>query len=412
MSSDTRRRWTEIEPDATELARLLAPACQEIKIAGSARRGRVDIADVEIVCIPRLFDDRNALHWLLDELLAAGSIGKAKLGQTQATRWGPKYRAVMWRGVHYDLFLTDEDSWGYIYFLRTGPGDANEYLVTRLKSAPFKVENGAVWKDGVRISVKTEEVWFRLLNLPFLKPSERTLNRYMELMPRNHQWGVMPVETSGEAIDPRYHHDCGKVWVRRTENVTVKYKSGEFYVGKLGWHVESRTVFDLCEPTSPAARYWMQYATSKPPVLQDFYYEELTRWLDTWLPVADYVDTSDLPDNYLLPIDPKIESVAISEIQSIEATYSPAVVVEYVAKATLLDQTGRLPLVSKFADMTLLMDGEHRKRAALARGLTHIDCRVQVYEETFAQACGVGRVDDEKLAEVLEECLAIFLSAA
>src|SRR5690349_20440946 len=105
MSSDTRRPWTDIEPDATELARILAPACQDIRIAGSARRGRIDIADVELVAIPLIFDGANALHWLTDALLEQGSIEKALLGEKKQSRWGPKYRALQWRGVHYDLFM-------------------------------------------------------------------------------------------------------------------------------------------------------------------------------------------------------------------------------------------------------------------------------------------------------------------
>lgn len=416
MSSDVRRPWAEIEPDATELARILAPACVELKIGGSARRGRKDISDVELVAIPRQFDEGNALHFVLDALLAESRVEKAKLGETQTTKWGQKNRALVWRGVKYDIYMTDADSWGYQLWLRTGPGDANEYVARRLKSAPFKTENGAVWQNGERIPVQTEDDWFRLLNLPYLRPQERTLDRYMELMPRRHSWGVVSVMTAASQSvewDRRLMHKSGRVWVRRDDVTTHKYSAEQSHVGKQEWYVSSKVVFDLLPRDTPAATSWMRNFAARPSFLQNGYLDELTRWKAERLPVADRLDAGDLPMYYCLAGDAVTELFAIADLTSTEETYSPVTVAEYIAAETLLNDDGELPIVARFADCALLLDGEHRKRAAAARGLTHIEARVTDYDETFAQACGIMEVDedDDFLADILEEALNIMGAA-
>ena len=40
---------------AAEVVALLAPACERIEIAGSVRREKTDVGDIEIVCTPSVY---------------------------------------------------------------------------------------------------------------------------------------------------------------------------------------------------------------------------------------------------------------------------------------------------------------------------------------------------------------------
>lgn len=187
MSGPKRIPNFEAMPIAIEIARLLKPACQQIAIAGSLRRNRVDIGDIELVAIPYLFAVGNALYWLTDRLLDEGSIQP-----TEKKAWGEKQRKFMFKGIQVDLYFATWQNYGYIYWLRTGPGDANKYIMQRFfkKTSPFKCEDGFVWYDNQPLWLDKEEKWFRLLGMPYLQASERTLERYRHLITaRTHRYG-------------------------------------------------------------------------------------------------------------------------------------------------------------------------------------------------------------------------------
>ena len=45
---------TQAQAIAREWQTLLAPACERIEIAGSIRRGKPEIKDIDLVCIPKI----------------------------------------------------------------------------------------------------------------------------------------------------------------------------------------------------------------------------------------------------------------------------------------------------------------------------------------------------------------------
>lgn len=185
-------------------AALIRPYCLRLEIAGSIRRGKPEVKDAELVAIPGA-----GLLAFLDHLVEEGRIQKAEYGDSRSHRWGPKYRGLIWQGLRVEIFLTDEASWGYIYWLRTGPGDGNQTLVTLLGThkAPIRVREGQVWtarawtynqkkkqwagEDERRVHVPDEATWFGLLGLAFIPPGNRTDDLYQRVIQRRpgHQWG-------------------------------------------------------------------------------------------------------------------------------------------------------------------------------------------------------------------------------
>ena len=181
MSTGQKLPTSEVQPIAIQLATLLEPACEWLALAGSLRRGVQAVGDVEIVATPK------EGYWAhTDALLQQGVVqpGKPK-------RWGAKYRAMIFQGIKFDVFLADDMNLGYIYWLRTGPGDANQTLVTLIKGkTQFMLKDGYVWFGEKKLRINTEDEWFALLGFPFIEPKDRTISLYTRLLKdKNHRYG-------------------------------------------------------------------------------------------------------------------------------------------------------------------------------------------------------------------------------
>lgn len=164
----------------TAMVEILRPYCEKIEIGGSIRRGKPEVKDAEIVAIPK-----TSFLSFTDELVTSGAVEKALYGETKTTRWGDKYRGMLYRDLKIELFLTDVDSWGYIWWLRTGPGDANTFIMQWLKwkQAPIQAKDGAWWRlETHRLRIATEEDMFGLLKMPYIAPAERSVELYRKIL--------------------------------------------------------------------------------------------------------------------------------------------------------------------------------------------------------------------------------------
>lgn len=193
-------RAKQVMTVAGQVSSMLADACERIEVAGSLRRGKATVKDVEIVAIPRW---TPALLARLDRLVLEGTIRKAEYGVGGLHRWGEKYRGFVYKGVRFEVFLANADNWGYIFWLRTGPGDANQYVMTRmmLGSAPVRCRGADVWHEGRKLVVAEEEVFFGLLGMRWVPPSERTMAVYRRALNRP-RWGRRFVYAAVEEEPP------------------------------------------------------------------------------------------------------------------------------------------------------------------------------------------------------------------
>lgn len=185
-----------------ELVDILRPACERIEIAGSVRRGKPEVHDTEVVIIPT-----PDLLPLTDDLINYGRAQYALYGEKLSKRWGNNYRGLLFGGIKCELFMTTEESWGYQYWLRTGPGTANTFIMQWLNwskiNAPIRFQGGYGWYaptwthngkgwaavDKTRLRIASEEDLFAVLGMPFIPPSERTEAIYKKVLgARDHQW--------------------------------------------------------------------------------------------------------------------------------------------------------------------------------------------------------------------------------
>ena len=156
----------------------LAPFCEKIEIAGSVRRCRPEVKDIEIVCVPRsgldMFGGAGGRSPLLDYL------DLKFIDRHLLVKGKDKYRMyALADGIKLDLFMvTPPAQFGLQFVIRTGPADFSHRLVTPRKyggAAPsnLRFKYGAAWLDGGLIPMPTEESVFEYFNLPFIPPSER-----------------------------------------------------------------------------------------------------------------------------------------------------------------------------------------------------------------------------------------------
>ena len=179
----------EAETLATEVAALLRPACLRWEIAGSLRRRRPTIGDLEVVAVPRTraegIDLFGAAHGTVDELdarcreLQAAGAFLPRLDRNGRQALGPRYRRLLYRGVGLDLFSPDLESWGLILLIRTGCAAWSRRFVTPHLMGGWlptgmRVEGGRLWDGGAPLPTRTEEQVFVTCGLPWIDPEART----------------------------------------------------------------------------------------------------------------------------------------------------------------------------------------------------------------------------------------------
>lgn len=170
-----------------ELLPLLTPCCERIIVAGSLRRGRQDVGDVELLFIPR-FEERqidlvtrvpvDLAAEAIEGMRGSGVLAKRE-GESGHTGWGPKNKlAVHVRsGIPVDLFTATEENWFNYLVCRTGPKESNQRIAEKAKSEgwtwnPYKAgftDNA----NGRVMPMRSEREVFEFLGLPFDEPRDR-----------------------------------------------------------------------------------------------------------------------------------------------------------------------------------------------------------------------------------------------
>lgn len=172
----TKLNLAQALPLAEKIKAALSPGCERIEIAGSIRRRKPTVGDIEIVAIPKLIPDMLAQLSLFDEpptLVSAldlllENLIRDKPNFKRGGRNGDLYKNFLIEfdesesEIGIDLFLTTPEQWGYILALRIGPGDFNRAWVTQ-KSKGGLLEDGYFFAggwlhgpDGKKIATRSE----------------------------------------------------------------------------------------------------------------------------------------------------------------------------------------------------------------------------------------------------------------
>lgn len=184
---------------AEKLVESARPFCARAEIAGSIRRCKPEVKDIEIVVVPKmekvrteetdLFETHvkivaaNVLHsqWAMADTCPITWI---KPSATEIIKWSPKPDGKYWRGylpeqdIKIDLFLSRPDNWGMIYLMRTGSAEFNVWLFTHAMKMGCRAAGGYLTRKGQKLTTPEEGDVFRHLRLGFVSPEERSGSRW------------------------------------------------------------------------------------------------------------------------------------------------------------------------------------------------------------------------------------------
>ncbi len=161
-------KYTEALPIAQKVKELLAPHCLRIEIAGSIRRKKDFVKDIEIVAIPKPYETG---------LFASGIATVINQWKKVKGELPCKYtQVILPEGIKLDLFFVEPGNWGLIYAIRTGSAEySHKILATQWVKRGYHSEGGYLTYNGKQILVPEEKDLFTRLGLPFLEPDLRIL---------------------------------------------------------------------------------------------------------------------------------------------------------------------------------------------------------------------------------------------
>lgn len=190
---------------AEHLCRRFEPYCSRVLIAGSLRRLKSEVKDIELVVIPKwetrtvqdgLFPEEKRVN-LLFEAFERGVYGTApgaegvcqlrwiKPGVEHIEHWHIKPEGKYWRGLSdyktgckVDIFFTTPERWGTTLAIRTGAGEFSKALAGHALRVRHKLGDGGLFQThaGGRLEfvpTPTEESFFEALGLEWVAPELR-----------------------------------------------------------------------------------------------------------------------------------------------------------------------------------------------------------------------------------------------
>jgi activating signal cointegrator 1 len=208
MGGQTKLPLETARKVAEKLLKVLEPHCEQIAIAGSIRRNKPEVGDIELVAIPKLVGEASQaslfgeatpvgktvslLDQALDQQFAAKRIRRDPPSDWDTTSaWGEKQKKF-WLGskahgwMQVDLFIVRPPAqWGAIFAIRTGSSDFNLAMMRYInRRTSWKQDDGHLkHRDtGEVADTPTEEAYFGALGLPVIPPHERREAKLYEIV--------------------------------------------------------------------------------------------------------------------------------------------------------------------------------------------------------------------------------------
>ncbi len=150
----------EAKAIAAEVIERLAFSCLRIEVAGSVRRQKPFVRDIDIVLIPT--DLWNV------------SYGIKGLGPAVVS--GDKLKRVNFKGTQVDLYFATAETWATLLLIRTGSKENNIRLCTLAKKRGWHLAangDGLFNEHGQRVAGDSEESIYKALGVPWQEPWER-----------------------------------------------------------------------------------------------------------------------------------------------------------------------------------------------------------------------------------------------
>jgi DNA polymerase/3'-5' exonuclease PolX len=179
--------------DALKVARQmcvsLADVTERLIVAGSLRRRKLAVGDVEVLFIPKLVTQTvdfftstsvSAADLMLNDLVAKGILAKRK-NVNGSEMWGPKNKLAVHvaSGIPVDLFAATAENWFNYLVCRTGSAENNLAIASAAQAKGWKWNpygSGFSRMSGLGSEshvVSSERDVFDFVGLPYKEPWER-----------------------------------------------------------------------------------------------------------------------------------------------------------------------------------------------------------------------------------------------
>jgi len=159
----------------------LAPHCDRIEIAGSVRRRCSSVGDIEIVCIPKIYEaglfgnePERTTEWFQTieqwKRIRGDQNGKYMAREVKI----PKLDWI----IQVDIFTATSINWGLILAIRTGSARYSHMVLACgwVRAGYNSVDGNLVRAStGEIIPTPEEEDLFRLAQVKWIEPERRTL---------------------------------------------------------------------------------------------------------------------------------------------------------------------------------------------------------------------------------------------
>lgn len=185
--SEPRYPWAVAMQVAEEIVFSFASCCERIEIAGSLRRKKPEVGDIEILFVSKdsidpmsLFFEKigNQADVCIRELEANGILAR-RLNMLGRQVYGPKNKLMrhVASGIPVDLFETTEECWYNALVCRTGPAELNKAIAAAAiaKGWHWNVYGPGFSRPDEAHPVRSEREVFEFVGLPYSKPDRRGL---------------------------------------------------------------------------------------------------------------------------------------------------------------------------------------------------------------------------------------------
>ncbi|OGI15737.1 MAG: hypothetical protein A2878_02940 [Candidatus Moranbacteria bacterium RIFCSPHIGHO2_01_FULL_54_31] len=169
--TDKKYPYAEAYAIASDVLEQLRPHCIRIEIAGSIRRKKPMVKDIEIVAIPKPYSTgatESGIATIVNQWgKVKGTMEYGKVKYTQRTLPG---------GIKLDLFFAEQENWGSIFAIRTGSADYSHKILARgWVQKGFKSEGGYLFRNGEKHEIREEKDLFKLIGVPYVEPENRNI---------------------------------------------------------------------------------------------------------------------------------------------------------------------------------------------------------------------------------------------
>ena len=161
---------------AAEIVVQLKDCCEQCEIAGSMRRKKNEVHDIEIVCVPKqnpsaqgdLFAESfERSPWFVKAVLSLGIKLKGDPNKG-------KYVRMRHENIDIDIFIASPENYGLIKFIRTGSAEwVRKQFIEMNKNGFYRCKDGHLWQGSTMIETPEEEDVFRTLQIRWTDPADR-----------------------------------------------------------------------------------------------------------------------------------------------------------------------------------------------------------------------------------------------